>query len=798
MLERGIKQLISQALDCKANVFQTRIEGVVQNYIYTQKHPQSQEKPTRKYKTLDEDTKSSSSDSKHGVICDISQLIPVPGPPSTVAKTTDGADKKSGAQESSKGGSTSSKGFQTVKKSYSTQGKSNVLVGRVEETKTGSPLYEKATLDESSRIKDVKIRTSRVKVESLSRDDSRLSPKVEENVKVKEEKNKISRVKMESSSPGESTTSSLAEDRGIFSAQGNKISSSGGTNENLNQIHLLPSTQEMTASQDDITRLAKVKMLEVKSVEVKTAEMKTPEVKMPEVKMPEVEMPEVKMEKGKTPEVKLPEVTMEKGKLPEVTMEKGKMPEVKMEKDNESVSLECKVKVKEERSELFGAREQNTPWQQKEEVKAGSEVKIMDEQEHGKILLNENAQIDTGPQRSDSFLIALDEMSQGLSRITEKPCVDVTVSADDINKVQESGERLESVKDSETVEKADGNADSKYEENNAAKSGVVTESSLRMTSTSDDSGIKTIDLPATQGVTDKVIKELTPDTRSGASEVIAMTDQIPRQTLPDESQELQLRQKDEPVRSESRLEKSSSAASSVAQGDLDQASSTGEYSDGESDISEVSSVHTSDLSSFDEQISSMSESYDEDEDEETRQGDTAEKCERKTDDDKDRTSMPQNEQDSNAPPRRRSTRISSRRSTKEGESEISENEASRKDSRESSHKRRRAEKRNRKPRPETVKGQSVSALDKPRRRGRPRKDASERRMSSHAGSQIRRSRTHDQEESSTGAERSGSDVRESRSTRSQRQIKRTRCYSPSSEGTREVFLPRKRSRDDPS
>lgn len=772
MLERGIKQLISQALDCKANVFQTRIEGVVQNYIYTQKHPQSQEKPTRKYKTLDEDTKSSSSDSKHGVICDISQLIPVPGPPSTIAKTTDGADKKSGAQESSKVGSTSSKGFQTVKKSYSTQGKSNVLVGRVEETKTGSPLYEKATPDESSRIKDVKIRTSRVKVESLSRDDSRLSPKVEENVKVKEEKNKISRVKMESSSPGESTTNcSLADDRGNLSAQGNKVSSSGGTNENLNQIHLLSVAQEMGTSQGDIARLA-----EVKTTEVKTALVKTPEVKTPEVKTPEVKMLEVKI-----PEVEMVEVKMEKGKMPEV-----KLPEVTMEKENESVSLECKVKVKEERSELFAAREQNTPWQQKEEVKAGSEVEIGDDcsqQEYGKMILNEVARID--------------EMSQALSRITEKLCVDVTVSADD-NKVQESGERLESVKDSETVEKADGNADSKYEENNAAKSGVVTESSLRMTSTSDDSGIKTIDLPATQGGIDKVIKELTSDTRPGASEVIAMTDQIPRQTLPDESQELQLRQKDEPVRSESRLEKSSSAASSVAQGDLDQASSTGEYSDGESDISEVSSVHTSDLSSFDEQISSMSESYDEDEDEETRQGDTAEKCERKTDDDKDRTSMPQNEQDSNAPPRRRSTRISSRRSTKEGESEISENEASRKDSRESSHKRRRAEKRNRKPRPETVKGQSVSALDKPRRRGRPRKDASERRVSSHAGSQIRHSRTHDQEESSTGAERSGSDVRESRSTRSQRQIKRTRCYSPSSEGTREVFLPRKRSRDDPS
>lgn len=76
MLDRGVKQLISQALESKAKAFQTHIEGVVQNYIYTQKHPQNQDKSTRKHRTVDskEDTKPLTSE----VISDISQLIPVP------------------------------------------------------------------------------------------------------------------------------------------------------------------------------------------------------------------------------------------------------------------------------------------------------------------------------------------------------------------------------------------------------------------------------------------------------------------------------------------------------------------------------------------------------------------------------------------------------------------------------------------------------------------------------------------------------------------------------------------------
>ena len=84
MLDRGVKQLISQALESKAKAFQTRIEGVVQNYIYMQKHPQRQDKQPRKHKMVDnkEETKPSTSD----VISDISQLIPVPSSSGTCSK----------------------------------------------------------------------------------------------------------------------------------------------------------------------------------------------------------------------------------------------------------------------------------------------------------------------------------------------------------------------------------------------------------------------------------------------------------------------------------------------------------------------------------------------------------------------------------------------------------------------------------------------------------------------------------------------------------------------------------------
>ena len=719
MLERGIKQLITQALDSKAKVFQTRIEGVVQNYIYTQQHPQNQEKQRQKekqkHKTVDEkeDTKPSS-DTKHAVISDISELIPIPGPPSTVTKATETADKKSGAQEGAKNGT--SKGFPTAKKSHSTQGKSNLHTGKGEEGKTGSPLYEKAQADDSSRTKDGKSRTSRVKTESLSRDESRLSPKVEESIhKVKDDKCKITRVKAEVSSPGESCASSLVEAR--FS---DKNIASGGRSEVGNQSHLFSVAVETDASQDDVTKATALKT----------------------------------------------------------------------EQGNEA-STEGNVKVKEEKNATSGMSEQNNfPRKMKEETDAEPETKVIDDcgkLKQYNILLNEESESNMGAQ-SDSFQTAnlVDEIPQVWSRINENPAIDVTVSSGEI-KMDESIETSETVKG--LSEKVYGELEAASEEETSSVKGVEhIVSTVKMTS-SDLSGMKSTQLSAVQGGIDKAVKELPSGTRSGAAELEAINNEIQRQKLPDESQELLSQQKEDDTGSDSNL-----VAASDTKEDFGQPSSIGEYSDGESDISDVSSVHTSDLSSFDEQISSLSESYDDEE--ETHKGETSGKSEHEADGDTERASMSQNERDSDAQPRRRSTRISSRRSTKEGESEISESETSRQDSRGSSHKRRHGEKRTRKPRSETSKVRSISDVDKPRRRGRPRKD--ERRMSSHSGSQIRRSRIRHREDSSTTADRSESDSKESRSTRSQRQIKRTRCYSPSREGTREVFLPRKRSREDPN
>lgn len=719
MLERGIKQLIAQALDSKAKVFQTRIEGVVQNYIYTKQHPQAQEKQNRKHKTLDEkeDSKSSSSDAKHDVISDISQLIPIPGPPATVAKTTEAADKKLGAQESTKSGS---KGFQAVKKSNSVQGKSLSLAGRGEETRTGSPVNERLQADDSSRAKEGKSKTSRVKAESLSRDDGRNSPKVHvEDSSLK--MSKTTRVKVESTSLGENCAPSMVENRNSLKNQGDIASLYAEKNENLNPVHLLPAAEEMV-------------------LEEKTE---------------------------------------------------------KMNESESAVTWEAKVKVKEEKAETFERKEQtnlskNLPHQQKEEVKAGSEMKVLDDcikQEHEKILLDEVPKLDTGAQRNDSVQTTkmVEEIPEGQSGNVVKPGVDGAVLSQNENKMQESIERLEPVM--EPAERVDMTLDTTGEEKSAAEGDEVTQSSA-----SGHSGKKATDLPTALDTTEKAIEESPSHTKLGSLELITPSDTLSRHSLPNESQELQSQQKENFVKSESGLEKPSSVASSMAREDLGQVSSTGEYSDGESDISEVSSVHTSDLSSFDGEISSGSESYDEDDG--TQEVDEPEEREKHTDGEKEQANLLQSEQDSNTMPRRRSTRISSRRSTKEGESEISENEASRKESRDSSRKRRHGEKRNRKPRPEIVKGQqSELGLDKPRRRGRPRKD--DKRTSSNSDSQIRRSRTHLREDGSTAAERSGSDSRESRSTRSQRQIKRTRCYSPSSEGTREVFLPRKRSRDDP-
>ena len=251
MLERGINQLISQALDTKAKGFQTRIEGVVQNYIYTQNNPQNQDKQNRKHKTVDEkeDSKSnSSSDFKHAGICDISDLIPIPGLTSMVAKTTETADKKSGAQECSK--SATSKSFPTGKKYQSMQGKSNLHAGKGEESKNASPFDEKVTqVDESSKSKDGKSKTSRVKAENMSRDECRLIPKVEESFyKVKDEMSKINRLKLASSSPGESCASSSLDERG------DKYMTSEGKNENANQSYLSSGVAETEAVKEEIMR----------------------------------------------------------------------------------------------------------------------------------------------------------------------------------------------------------------------------------------------------------------------------------------------------------------------------------------------------------------------------------------------------------------------------------------------------------------------------------------------------------------------------------------------------------------
>lgn len=221
--------------------------------------------------------------------------------------------------------------------------------------------------------------------------------------------------------------------------------------------------------------------------------------------------------------------------------------------------------------------------------------------------------------------------------------------------------------------------------------------------------------------------------------------------------------------------------SSTSRENTEVASSPGEYSDGESDISEVSSVHTSDLSSFDEDISSAGESYEAYDD---RRPPETETSELGVHEDQFTTHM----QSERVSARRRSTRISSRRSTKDGESEMSEGEGP-KTPTVSSRERPRGDKASRKPRSKSGKGSRESGTVK-RGRGRPRKD--ERRATRDSAGQIRRSRArlHD------GRDKTGEG--RDKTKRSQRTIKRTRCYSPSSEGTREVFLPRKKSRDGPS
>ena len=613
-----------------------------------------------------------------------------------------------------------------MKKSHSTQVKTSVHAGKGEETKTGSPFREKDQTEESGRTKDGKLKASRVKAESLSRDDhSQMSPRPEESLhKVKDEKTKISRVKLENSFSSEGFFSLAAADSSSLNSQDEMISSLKGVRENLVQSQLSPA-EDTGVSQGDVTRLS----------------------------------------------------------------------QIKIEKANESDSYVCssseyKVKVKEERStKTFGVKVQtesseNAAIQWKQEELVDSEQKSVQgdsENEHGKNLFSDGmGRTDSGAERSDDFVMTtmVDEMGE---RVAQRPDGDVVVIVDESKvKELEKSERVESLKQTETAIKLERKEDGKREE----KKDLGTETSLKVRSavSSDLSSGKSIDLPAAKSGEDLSLSSHEED---GVREVPSLTDGTQRKK--EDERGLPSGQKESTARAESFSEKTGLEASSLTRENVGHASSTGEYSDGESEISEVSSVHTSDLSSFDDEISSLSESYDENDEDEAYEHDEKDNQERSS-------AQPQNEQDCDSAPRRRSTRISSRRSTKEGESELSESEG-RKIQTDSARKRRHDERRERKPRIESAKGQSESGREK-RRRGRPRKD--EKRGPSCSGRQMRRSRTRDQDDSSTAAERSGSGSREDRRKRSQRQVKRTRCYSPSSEGTREVFLPRKRSRDDPS
>ena len=182
-------------------------------------------------------------------------------------------------------------------------------------------------------------------------------------------------------------------------------------------------------------------------------------------------------------------------------------------------------------------------------------------------------------------------------------------------------------------------------------------------------------------------------------------------------------------------------------------------SDARSDVSEVSSVHTSDLSSFDGQVSSDTE----DEDQSDRIGDSA----------VGGTEKGNNDIDTLQGRPRRSTRMNSRRSTLEDE-----------ESRSGPIKGKAKE--------QAVSSKRGSDVVVKRKRGRPRKTDS--------GSSVQSGRyksRQDRESKSVkgdGAQESDSEANDVARKRSQRRIKRTRCYSPSNEGTREVHLPSKRKR----
>lgn len=565
----------------------------------------------------------------------------------------------------------------------------------------------------------------------MSRDDhSQLSPKPDESLfKMKDEKTKMSKVKVEKSYVGGGHSALVVGHSSSLNSQDEKISSFKGTHEIIAQSQCSPAG-ESGVSQGEVVKLSQVKV--------------------------------------------------------EKANDNG---------SNVGSSLECKVKVKvkEERTKAFGGKMQSensesatVQFQQEEVVETELKPSGDSEKEHGKQLLDEGtSKIGAGVQRNENFMRTLFEVKSDKDAEWYDVDVSHTESESKVNELESSEQWLVIHKLTETV----GRLERKMENKQEGNKGLEPESSVRMKSAtaSDLSRVKDIEIPAT-----KYDEELITDNKEQAAEITCGMDESQKQIASDENSFLS-RHKDVEVKAESVSEKTNPETSFMSREYVGEASSVGEYSDGESDISEVSSVHTSDLSSFDEDISSSSESYEQRENERARETESSKHD--KNEDQEMSSAQLQSEQESDAAaPRRRSTRISSRRSTKEGESEVSEGEGSYIWT-DSTRKRRNGEKRERKPRHETTKGQRESGREK-RGRGRPRKD--DRRGSDHSSSHMRRSRTHDRDGNRRAGERTESASREDRTKRSQRTIKRTRCYSPSSEGTREVFLPRKRSRDGPS
>ena len=600
------------------------------------------------------------------------------------------------------------KGIQQVKKSHLPQGKAS---------SPGSPLCRKEQTEESSRTKEGKNRISRVKMESVSRDDhSHTLAKSEESAhKLKDDKPKISRVKLENFNPNESVSSPLA----VVSDSLNFLEVKTNTLTEGTQS-LGPSQLCQTGEEGDVTGLL----------------------------------------------------------------------QVKSEKTNESErsvlsSLEDKVQVKSEESGTTGIK---TELESSEPAILHGHERIVDGDESEgrlKVMDDEICRPEAGIQRSDHSAVTTIVEETKNQRVPEKNTGAAIV---DLKKTKASDgeDKLESSNEStELVDKTELTRENKLED----IKDLDTESEITSINvlTPDVSKERTVDLPATRDV-DEAEEKLLSSEEAGATDMASVNEKsFQEQSLSDE-RGLLSSQKHDMVRSEVGSNKVELKSMERDHDHAGHTSSSDENSDVESDISEVSSVHTSDLSSFDDEISSSSVCSDE---QDEVAGKTEANEEPKSEVQDKSNTQSQTAIASDTAPMRRSTRISSRRSTKDGESDQSGEEGGKAITAESHRQRRHGEKRQRKTHSKTSKERGDHSTVK-RRRGRPRKE--EAHASSHSTNQRRRSRIRDPDDSSSAAGRRGSGA-EDRSKRSQRQIKRTRCYSPSSEGTREVFLPRKRSRD---